>query len=399
MEEQEVQDIVNELSKDISRDAQIRDKIKTLVLRVTIGVVVVFLLSIGIYLLYLKFSLSKVEEDLALKQNTIDDLESSLNSLMYAEQLREEELLKIRESSDDSETVFTDSLDRKVLKNLKIMEAASKDYKGKNISRGNENFPEIALTFDLASGDELKNVENLIKKYGIRVTIFLSNERAQDTSGSFFLSSNLKFIKSMAKSENVEFGNHTWSHYNYVRSIHETSFKKRRVLEYLSKDVLTLEKMAEELFRVELKFEDLTNKKLKKFYRLPYGAVNSLILNSHASIGYENHIMWSKNSVGSLDLPDYIYKQFLTRYNEKRKPQVVKNPLYKTGRETLDFLYKWENRDKNGMNGAIILMHLGSPRKFDKLIDILPEFIETMQKKGYQFVTVSEVLNDKLDNN
>ena len=109
--------------------------------------------------------------------------------------------------------------------------------------------------------------------------------------------------------------------------------------------------------------------------------------------------MWSKNSVGSLDLPDYIYKQFLTRYNEKGKPQVVKNPLYKTGRETLDFLYKWENRDKNGMNGAIILMHLGSPRKFDKLIDILPEFIETMQTKGYQFVTVSEVLNDKLDNN
>ena len=44
-------------------------------------------------------------------------------------------------------------------------------------------------------------------------------------------------------------------------------------------------------------------------------------------------------------------------------------------------------------------MHLGSPRKFDKLIDILPEFIETMQKKGYQFVTVSEVLNDKLDKN
>ncbi|MCG9874449.1 MAG: polysaccharide deacetylase family protein [Leptospiraceae bacterium] len=399
MEEQEVQDIVNELSKDISRDAQLRDKIKTLVLRITIAAVVIFLLSIGIYLLYLKFSLNKVEEDLALKQNTIDDLESSLNSLMYAEQLREEESLKIRESLDDSENVFTDSLDRKVLKNLKIMEAASKDYKGKNISRGNENFPEIALTFDLASGDELKNVENLIKKYGIRVTIFLSNERAQDASGSFFLSSNLKFIKSMAKSENVEFGNHTWSHYNYVRSIHETSYKKRRVLEYLSKDVLTLERMAEELFRVELKFEDLTNKKLKKFYRLPYGAVNSLILNSHASIGYENHIMWSKNAVGSLDLPDYIYKQFLTRYNEKGKPQVVKNPLYKTGRETLDFLYKWENRDKNGMNGAILLMHLGSPRKFDKLIDILPEFIETMQKKGYQFVTVSEVLNDKLDKN
>jgi peptidoglycan/xylan/chitin deacetylase (PgdA/CDA1 family) len=399
VEEEIVQDLVNELSKDISRDDQLRDRINLFLLRLVIGTIVIFLISIGIYLLYLKFSLSKVEQDLTLKQNTIDDLESSLNSLMYAEQLREEQSLRIREAADGYEGSFSNSLERKVLKNLKILESAASGYKGNNISRGNSKFPEIALTFDLASGDELRTVESLLNKYNIRFTIFLSNERPQDESGSFFLTSNLKFIKSMAKSGNVEFGNHTWSHYNYVRSVHETSYKKRKVLGYLSPDVLNLERMAEELYRVEIKFHDLTGNQLTKFYRLPYGAVNSLILNAHASMGYNDHVMWTRNSVGSLDLPDYIYKQFYTRVNDKGKPEVVKNPFYKTGSETLEFLYKWEDRDKNGMNGAIILMHLGSPRKFDKLIDILPEFIVTMKKKGYQFVTVSEVLNDQLDKN
>ena len=76
-------------------------------------------------------------------------------------------------------------------KNLKILESAASGYKGNNISRGNSKFPEIALTFDLASGDELRTVESLLNKYNIRFTIFLSNERPQDESGSFFLTSNL----------------------------------------------------------------------------------------------------------------------------------------------------------------------------------------------------------------
>lgn len=397
MEEDKVHDIVNELSQDISRDAQFRAKLKSILLRSVIGFALVFLLGIASYLTYLTYSINKIETELALKQITIDDLESSLNSLMYAEQIREEEALRIKKDIDWNTESNVTRLEKEVLVNLKIIESASQNSKGVNINRGNVNFPEIALTFDLSTGAELRNIENWIKKYDIRVTIFLSNERPADSNGSFFLGSNIRAIQRMAKSGKVEFGNHTWSHYNYVRSIHETSPKKRKILEYISKDVLTLENMAEELYRVETKFLDITGLPLTKYYRLPYGALNSLILNAHASIGYDQHIMWSNNSVGSLDLPDYIHKQFITKTNEKGKPVVVKNPFYKTGRETLDFLYNWEMKDRSGMNGAIILMHLGSPRKFDKLIDILPEFIETMKAKGYKFVTVTEVLNDTLD--
>jgi peptidoglycan/xylan/chitin deacetylase (PgdA/CDA1 family) len=397
LKDENIQNLVNELSKDISKDAQFRAKLKSIAIKILIVTILSLVIGVGSYLAYLYFSLQKVERDLALKQNTIDDLESSLNSIMYAEQLREESALRIIEGENWSDDRATKRLERIVLENLKTIESASMDHKGINVHRGNEKYPEIALTFDLASGSELSFIEHLIKKYNVRVTLFLSNERASDTSGSFFLRSNLDAIQRLAKTGKVEFANHTWSHYNYVRSIHETSPKKRKVLEYISPDVLNLERMAEEMYRVETTFNNLTGKELKKYYRLPYGALNTLILNAHASLGYSHHIMWSYNSVGSLDIPDYIYKQFITRKDKNGKPVVIKNPFYKTSREALDFLYRWEKADDNGMNGAIILMHLGSPRKFDKLIHILPEFIETMQKKGYRFRTVSEVLNDSFD--
>jgi peptidoglycan/xylan/chitin deacetylase (PgdA/CDA1 family) len=107
--------------------------------------------------------------------------------------------------------------------------------------------------------------------------------------------------------------------------------------------------------------------------------------------------MWSRNSRGSLDLPDYIHKQFLYKKSSNGKKEVVKNPHYKTSEETLAFLDAWERVDPNGMNGSIILMHLGGPRKFDKLIHILPEFITKMKAKGYKFVTVSQILNSRAD--
>lgn len=398
MEDENVHSLVNELSQDISRDVEFRKKLKSIFTKTIVVVSILFSLGVGGYLLYLNYTVDRIEKELTSKQNTIDDLESSLNSIMYAEQLREENALRITENSNDwGETRDSKQLEKIVLENLKTMESASEEFEGENISRGNENHPEIALTFDLATGNELPYIEKLLKSYDIRLTIFLSNERASDTSGSFFMRSNLDSIRRLSKTGKVEFGNHTWSHYNYVRSIHETSPKKRKIFEYISPDVLTLERMAEELHRVELRYQELTGKELKKYYRLPYGALNTSILNAHASIGYNQHIMWSHNSVGSLDIPDYIYKQFITRKDKNGKPVVKKNPHYKTGRETLEFLYRWEREDSNGMNGAIILMHLGSPRKFDKLILILPEFIETMKKKGYEFRTVSEVLNDKFD--
>ncbi len=388
-EEKEIQDIVHELSVAIEKDRNFAKKLKRFLLIAFVSVIATGFLFLVSYLLYLNFYVSQLQTEVKQKEKNIQQMEESLYSLMYQEQLREEQYLPL---DKDLDQFFT----KQVEDNITFLKEASKGKKGKNILRGNETNKEISLTFDLATGEELSTLLQYIKDYNIKVTVFLSNERPSDTSGSFFLRQNLDIIKKMAKTGKVEFANHTWSHFNYARSVSETSQKKRTVLEYLSKQVLDLPRMAEELKRVEDIFSALTKQELKKYYRLPYGAINQLILDAHAVIGYTEHIMWSRNSRGSLDLPDYIHKPFLYKTINGKK-QVVKNPFYKTSQETIDYLESWEASDPNGMNGAIILMHLGGPRKFDKLIYILPEFISKMQKKGYKFVTLSEVLNENAD--
>jgi len=388
-EEKEIQDIVHELSVDIEKDRNFARQWKRILLLTFIALVSSGFVALISYLLYLNFYVSKLQTEVKQKEKNIQAMEESLYSLMYQEQLREEQFLPVENESD---VYFS----KQVEENISFLKEASKNKKGRNILRGNEKQKEISLTFDLATGEELSTLLQYIKDYNIKVTLFLSNERPSDTSGSFFIRQNLDIIKKMAKTGRVEFANHTWSHFNYARSVSETSKKKRTVLEYLSKQVLDLPRMAEELKRVEDIFSALTKQELTKYYRLPYGAINQLILDAHASIGYQDHIMWSRNNRGSLDLPDYIHKPFLYKVHAGKK-QVIKNPYYKTSQETIEYLESWEASDPKGMNGAIILMHLGGPRKFDKLIYILPEFIGRMQKKGYKFVTLSEVLNEEAD--
>ncbi|MDZ4727108.1 MAG: polysaccharide deacetylase family protein [Leptospira sp.] len=388
-EEKEIQDIVHELSKDIEKDRHFAKQLQRVLLLLLAGFLAAGLVVLLSYLLYLNFSVNKLQTEVKQKEKSLQELEESLFSLMYQEQLKEEQYLPLDSDADQN-------FRKQVEENISYLKEVTKGVKGKNILRGNENHKEISLTFDLATGEELATLLQYIKEYDIRVTVFLSNERPSDTSGSFFVRQNLDLIKKMSKTGKVEFANHTWSHFNYSRSVTETSQKKRTVLDYLSKQVLDLPRMAEELKRVEDIFSALTKQDLKKYYRLPYGAINQLILDAHASIGYTDHVMWSRNNKGSLDLPDYIHKQFLYKIHNGKK-EVVKNPYYKTSGETLEYLDAWESVDKNGMNGAIILMHLGGPRKFDKLIYILPEFVRRMQKKGYKFVTLSEVLNNEAD--
>ncbi|HZY81905.1 MAG TPA: glycoside hydrolase family 9 protein, partial [Cyclobacteriaceae bacterium] len=62
----------------------------------------------------------------------------------------------------------------------------------------------------------------------------------------------------------------------------------------------------------------------------------------------------------------------------------------KSYRSTEDILKRLYEKD---LNGSIILVHVGTdPRRKDKLYDRLPEMIETLTAKGYQFVRIDELV-------
>lgn len=64
---------------------------------------------------------------------------------------------------------------------------------------------------------------------------------------------------------------------------------------------------------------------------------------------------------------------------------------YRSSDTLLQRLFRKESTD--GLNGAILLIHLGTDaRRTDKLYDRLPEMIDTMKHRGYQFVRIDRLI-------
>ncbi|EMO63662.1 polysaccharide deacetylase [Leptospira borgpetersenii serovar Pomona str. 200901868] len=391
----------SELSKTISeiknsgiRSEVIERRFKTLRILFSIGFFTFLSVASVITLAHRIFKLEATVEKQTIH---ITNLEESLTSLRLEEQQQEEELLKFK--SDIYDAVSDGDLSDQVSENKINLEVLVGSDVGKNINRGDVRFKEIALTFDLGTGEDLKLIYEYLSQFPIKITLFVSNENPALKNGSFFSNTNLRYLKKLSElGDRVVFGNHTWSHYNIPRSLYETSLRKRILLSYVSDEIPDANFLQQEMRMVEEKFESITGKQLTKYYRLPYGGFDPLVIQTFGKLGYTHHIFWSNNSVGSLDIPDFVYKKFIYKKDPKTgKTRIMPNPNYKTRAEALDFLYRWEEADKDGMNGAIILMHLGSPRQSEKLIYILPDFIREMLSKGYSFVTVPEIINDHQD--
>ncbi len=57
-------------------------------------------------------------------------------------------------------------------------------------------------------------------------------------------------------------------------------------------------------------------------------------------------------------------------------------------------ILEYENRSTNGMNGFILLVHLGTePSRTDKFYHKLPELIKTLKDRGYNFERIDSLLN------
>jgi len=66
---------------------------------------------------------------------------------------------------------------------------------------------------------------------------------------------------------------------------------------------------------------------------------------------------------------------------------------YVTSRAIYDSILDHERRDPNGLNGFILLIHIGTdPRRTDKFYHRLDELLSVLKGRGYRFVHLSELL-------
>ena len=76
------------------------------------------------------------------------------------------------------------------------------------------------------------------------------------------------------------------------------------------------------------------------------------------------------------------------------------DPNFVSSQAIFDSILKQEREDPQGLNGYILLFHLGSgPGRADKFHLRFGELLDTLGSKGYQFVRVDELLGPRRETN
>lgn len=231
-----------------------------------------------------------------------------------------------------------------------------------NLLRGNPNRPEVALTFDGSFSDQ--DVDALIRQVEalqLPVTVFLTGE---------FIDRHPEATRRLAKSPWVEVGNHTLNHR------HWTAYQQTRQQATLP-DV-TPQALQFELAETARRFRIVTGRTMAPLWRAPYGEHNAELRRWAAALGY-THVGWTVESGWTLDTMDWVDDPV--------------HPMYRPASAIVRDILALAERPPYGINGGIVLMHLGSRRPAgDRMVDVLPELVRGLRQRGYSLVNVSTLL-------
>lgn len=212
----------------------------------------------------------------------------------------------------------------------------------------------LAFTFDGGASDKgTEKILDILRRQKIKCTMFLTGE---------FIKHYPDLVKKMIE-DGHEIGNHSYNHPHFTDlEINGKNTTRPRV------DRAFLQ---HQLNETDSLFYQIFKKRLKPFWRAPYGEINRQILFWAAELGYR-HIGWSYHC----DSWDWVA--------DKR------SKLYRSAKEIENHFLTMD--EKSGLNGKIILMHLGSERENDFPYTTLSDLITKLKKRGYVFKQVSELL-------
>jgi peptidoglycan/xylan/chitin deacetylase (PgdA/CDA1 family) len=242
----------------------------------------------------------------------------------------------------------------------------SRDVLPNSFDMGSTDKKLIALTFDGGSFANISiDILDTLKSRHVKATMFVTGE---------FIRKHSDIVK-LIVSNGHEVGNHTATH-PHLTSWVET--RKQETLPSMTADVLR-----NELFTANRIFRKLTGTDMPPFWRAPYGEKNREICQWAQQAGYL-HIGWKQARLWkhNFDTNDWV-----------PDPET---PGYYTPQETFEKFMTLADMQPYGMNGAIILMHLGTIRKKkeQQVHLVLGSIIDALRAKGYEFVPISVLLKE-----
>ena len=202
------------------------------------------------------------------------------------------------------------------------------------IRNGSRNKKYLALTFDDGPHPkETNEVLDVLKKYNVKATFFIAGKHANWYSEPLI----------RASKEGHEIGNHTFTHINVEKNSENIILKEIEKTQQAIKDVIGIEPV---------------------LFRPPYRAISRPMFEIVKSKDMKV-VLWS-----DLDARDWS------------------NPGVYNIVKTIE---------EKAHNGSIVLLHDYNTIRNSKsqTIQALEQIIPEMQSKGYKFVTVSEIIEDK----
>ena len=184
-------------------------------------------------------------------------------------------------------------------------------------------------------------------------------------TGKFYQNENFKHVIERLKHEGHYLGAHSDKHLLYA------DWEKRDSL------LVTKKEFAKDLKNNYKRMKAFGISKRDALYFLPpYEWYNKAISDWTKDAGFTLVNFTS----GTLSAADYTYPDM---------------PRYRSTEEIFQSITAYEQKDPNGLNGFILLTHIGTdPRRTDKFYYRLESLIEELKGKGYSFTRIDNLLND-----
>ena len=226
------------------------------------------------------------------------------------------------------------------------------------VVRGDLAHKEIALVFTgdaFAEGGEI--IRTTLKKNHVQVSFFLT--------GNFYRDPGNKSLIEALITDGHYMGAHSDKHLLYA--------------DWQNRDSLLV---SEEDFRHDLhnNYKHMAHFGIRKadalYFIPPYEWYNRKIAEWTSDMGL--HLI--SFSPGTLSHADYTYPEMGERYKSSEE-------IYKS-------IMHHEATDVHGLKGFILLFHIGTdPRRADKFYNQLERLILELDRRGYSFVEINELLN------